>query len=114
MAVNDEYDPEQQVEEQSQLAAKVDKDIQDAKYILGVRKRAYYHMFVEGEVTAEDRRIVLEDLAVFCRQHTTTFHENDRIHALLTGRQEVVLRVSDYMRLDVDELFAKYTKPPER
>lgn len=112
--VNDEYDPETQVSLEASAAIKLKDDEARAKVTLAERKRAYHHMFVEGEVSAEDRRIVLQDLNRFCRADTSTFDENDRIHALLTGRQEVVLRVRDYMRLDVDELYAKYAAPRER
>lgn len=110
----DTFDPEVQNEQASQLRLKVEKDVAAAKQLLGERKRAYYHLFVEGTPAPEDRALVLKDLSAFCRAEESTFHENDRVHALLTGRQEVMLRIGDYMRLDADALFDKYAKPPER
>jgi mannose-6-phosphate isomerase-like protein (cupin superfamily) len=51
---------------------------------------------------------VLIDLAKFCRADETTFHpEQDiRTMAILEGRRQVFLRITQHMRLTPDELFA--------
>ena len=48
---------------------------------------------------------VLKDLARFCRATRSTFHENERAHALAEGRREVFLRISNHLHLTQDELF---------
>lgn len=49
---------------------------------------------------------VLADLAEFCRARETTFHENERAHALLEGRREVWLRINKYLNLTDTEIQA--------
>lgn len=48
---------------------------------------------------------VLQDLAKFCRATRSTFHENDRAHALAEGRREVWLRISNHLNMTPDELY---------
>lgn len=47
---------------------------------------------------------VLADLAEFCRARESTFHENERAHALLEGRREVWLRINKYLNLTDAEI----------
>lgn len=54
---------------------------------------------------------VMEDLALFCRAHESTFHTDPRMHAVLEGRREVFLRIMDHIGLTPNEFFAKYTSP---
>lgn len=112
--MSDEFDPEVQssLAEQEDVKRKQDEGL--VRQTLQERHRAYFHMFVTGEVTEFDRRIVLQDLRKFCRMGISAFHEDARIHALLSGRQEVMLRIDDYTKLDADALYEKYTKLPER
>lgn len=49
---------------------------------------------------------VLKDLAVFCRAHTSTFHQDPRIHAMLEGRREVWLRIQEHLQLDMEEIYS--------
>lgn len=42
---------------------------------------------------SRDAKLVLTDLASFCRAHDTTFHTDERTHAMLEGRREVFLRI---------------------
>jgi hypothetical protein len=51
---------------------------------------------------------VLMDLAKFCRADETTFHPSQDIRtmAILEGRRQVFLRITQHMRLTPDELFA--------
>jgi hypothetical protein len=73
------------------------------------RAQAYRRMY--GNLAAEDREIIEADLEMFCRGNRAVFHENERVHVLLTGRQEVWMRIQDHVRLDLEELVRKYTQP---
>lgn len=73
------------------------------------RQLAYKRMF--GNLVPEDREIIEKDLAWFCMGDRAVFHENERIHCLLTGRQEVFQRIQDHIRLDLESLVDKYMKP---
>jgi len=48
---------------------------------------------------------VLSDLARFCRANVSTFHANDRAHALAEGRREVWLRIANHLHMTPDELY---------
>jgi hypothetical protein len=74
----------------------------DAKAILHSRKQAYETVF-SGE--GIDVKMVLKDLAQFCRANQTTFSEDPRLHALLEGRREVWLRIQKYLNTTPDELW---------
>lgn len=63
---------------------------------------AYNRVFDRKSVYTE---IVLKDLAKFCRAHETTFKADARIHAVLEGRREVWLKIQEYLRLSVDEIY---------
>lgn len=77
-------------------------DIYDeAKALLQSRKQAYETVFHEGV----DARIVLQDLAEFCRAHKSAFNADSRVHAMLEGRREVWLRIEKYVKLSPDELW---------
>jgi hypothetical protein len=47
---------------------------------------------------------VLADLAEFCRARETTFHPDERLHAVLEGRREVWLRINKYLNLTDREI----------
>ncbi len=49
---------------------------------------------------------VLIDLCKFCRMHDTTFHTDPRVHALLEGRREVILRIMEALNLSIEEIYA--------
>jgi len=72
------------------------------KAILSSKTVAYSRTFNEESI---DARIVLEDLAEFCRAHDSTYHADARIHAVLEGRREVWLRIQKYLKLTPDELW---------
>lgn len=79
------------------------RDTVDAvkRLILG-RQFAYNQVFdPENQYT----KTVLKDLAKFCRAHETTFSGDPRLHATLEGRREVWLRIQEYLRLNVDEIY---------
>lgn len=73
------------------------------------RQLAYKRMF--ANLVQEDREIIEKDLAWFCMGGHAVFHENERVHVLLTGRQEVWQRIQDHIGLSLEDLFAKYMRP---
>lgn len=77
------------------------------------QRQLSYRRLLAGSASPDDVKIVLEDLERFCRGNSTTYDENARTHALLTGRQEVWMRMQDCVRLDPDEYVRRYTQPHE-
>lgn len=77
--------------------------IEQAKQFLARRRTAYVKTFISpmGEE-------VLRDLAKFCRAHQSTFHPDERAHAVAEGRREVWLRIQQHLRLTDDELWALF------
>lgn len=73
------------------------------------RKDAYCRVF-QNDVVENSAIFVLRDLATFCREGSTTFDLNERVHCALEGRREVMLRIRDYLNLSVQELCNKYVK----
>ena len=53
---------------------------------------------------------MLTDLATFCRAHDTTFHVDERTHAMLEGRREVFLRIQRHLKLTEEELWSLFHK----
>ncbi len=106
---NDPFDPNTDAVKASNAETKRKTDEDFARTLLETRKNAYYRVFVEGAPSREDRQLVLDDLQTFCRHGQTTYHDNERLHVLLTGRQEVTLRIDDFTKLSVDALVLKYT-----
>lgn len=82
--------------------------IQRAKELLGLRQQAYQQTFA-GPVAER----VLADLARFCRAHKTTFHPDDRAHAVAEGRREVWLRIQQHLKLNNDDIWNLYGKGSE-
>jgi len=76
-----------------------------AKAFLSTRKMAYHQVFNRSSVFTP---VVLADLAKFCRANETTFHTDDRMHAVLEGRREVFLRIQQHLNLSDDELWDIY------
>ncbi len=64
---------------------------------------AYNQIFDRKNVHTD---AVLKDLAKFCRAHTSTFHADPRIHAMLEGRREVWLKIQEYLELDMEEIYS--------
>lgn len=69
------------------------------------RRQAYQQTFGKNNFAAQE---VLMDLALFCRANQTTFHEDPRISAVLQGRHEVWLRITNHLHLSSEQLFALY------
>ena len=51
-----------------------------------------------------DGKIVLGDLAEFCRATDSCWHDDVRKHAALEGRREVFLRIQRFATLSDDEI----------
>lgn len=55
---------------------------------------------------------VLADLGAFCRAAETVWADDARLHAALTGRHEVWLRIQQHLQLGATELFRIFTGQP--
>lgn len=73
--------------------------------LLRKRRLAYQLTFKKDNYAGQE---VLIDLAKFCRANVSTFHEDPRLHAVLEGRREVWLRISNHLNLTSEQLFALY------
>lgn len=82
--------------------------IEETKVMLQAKGESYRRL-LGGTPMEGDREKVMLDLAKFCRAYESTFDANQRIHAVLEGRREVWLRIADFLNLDRDALFVKYT-----
>lgn len=76
---------------------------------LGRRQYAYKQTF-QGPLAEE----VLRDLARFCRAHSTTFHADPRMHAVLEGRREVWLRIQQHLQIPEPHLWDLYSGSSKR
>lgn len=86
------------------------------------RKRAYLLAFGNSKIVASTHKAyldvfggpagneVLMDLVRFCRGTRPCFDEDPRIHALLEGRREVLLRINEHMNLTPEQLHALYDR----
>lgn len=72
---------------------------------------AYARVFETNSPFAED---VLFDLDMFCRMKESTFHPDQRVHAVLEGRREVGLRINTLRLLNADEALEYLQKPVQR
>lgn len=77
-----------------------------ARESLFFRQRAYTTTFNDSN---EMDKVVLKDLAQFCRADRPTFDPDPRIHALLEGRREVWLRISNHLKLSSEQLWELLT-----
>ena len=63
-------------------------------------KRAYQAAF-----STPSGREVLADLIAYCHGRRTTFDENDRRHAFNEGRRDVLMRISEFTNLSLEEIY---------
>lgn len=70
------------------------------------RRRSYLLTFNKQSPAAQE---VLIDLARFCRANESCFNSDPRIHAVLEGRREVWLRITQHLHLTPEQLFALST-----
>lgn len=83
------------------------KYIDKVRDYISRRRNAYCKTFLTPAGTE-----VLEDLATFCRAHTTTFHADARAHAVAEGRREVWLRIQRHLNLTDEQLWALHGAVP--
>ena len=93
---------EDRVEEEKKNA------LERALGFLNRKKSAYRTLFRDGNSPMS--RIVLKDLADFCRIGSSTFRKDSREHALLEGRREVFQRILDYQNISAEELLQRVNK----
>lgn len=110
---SDPYDP-QVAELRERKISEVTDAVETRKLaFLEGRRLAYVATLIHGNATPEQRKRVVDDIKRFARGDNTVFHENDRIHALLTGRQEVFVRINDHLTMTLDQLVDKYDPPKQ-
>lgn len=63
---------------------------------------AYNQVF---NLASPHTKVVLKDLALFCRAHVTTFHPDPRVHAVLEGRREVWLKIQEMLELTPEQIY---------
>lgn len=71
--------------------------------VLANRQKMYNIVF-----SNENSKTVLEDLKTFCRFDESCFHADPRVHAVLEGRREVILRIMDHLTLTPEDFVKKY------
>lgn len=81
--------------------------IEKLREFLNHRRNAYRRLL---NLDNRDVQFVLEDLAKFCRAHESTFHPDERTHALLEGRREVFNRIQQHLNLTEEELWSLFHK----
>lgn len=77
-----------------------------ARSYLFDRQRAYKKVFGSSKDLAIKK--VLEDLKAFCRADESCFDPDPRIHAVLEGRREVILRIGHHIDLKSEQLWDLY------
>jgi hypothetical protein len=82
-------------------------NIQELMGHLFNRKLSYKRVFNKE---SQDTKTVIADLAKFCRANQSTFHTDERTHALLEGRREVWLRIQQHLNMSEEELWALYSR----
>lgn len=98
-------DPADQAKAEEQQKQVLRNERDDAVKEIEMRQRAFRRAF---PLDSDDMRIVMKDLRPFCRADMSAWAQDQRVHALLTGRQEVYLRIMDYLTLPLDDLVAKH------
>lgn len=106
----DPFDPVDNDRENLDLKKRTEEASHETMRFLISRREAYTRLFA-GSATADDAKIVADDLRTFCRGEDTAWADDARVHALLSGRQEVYIRIMDHTRLPFDAMVEKYTKP---
>lgn len=69
------------------------------------RAGAYRRTF---DPASRDARVVLADLARFCRATQSTAHPDSSMADQLEGRRQVWLRISEHLNLTTEELYDLY------
>lgn len=72
------------------------------------RLQAYRAVFVTGTSNEDDRKFVMNDLAVWTRAYQSTWNKNQKVQDVLEGRREVFMRIMEITTLDHETQFVKY------
>lgn len=104
----DPLDPEDISREHVSAAQAQEERVAEAQQVLRNRREAYIRFF-GGTGREGDRTVVMSDLRKFCRGGQTAWADDARLHALLTGRQEVYQRIQDHLELSFDEMWERYS-----
>ena len=86
------------------LVLALHKLVESTKVYLQHRSTAYKLTF-NNEKFPYAGKLVLQDLAKFCRANETCFDADPRLHAVLEGRREVFLRIVNHLKMTPEELF---------
>ena len=76
--------------------------VERIKAWIGTRAYAYKRVFTDENHYS---KIVLVDLAKFCKAHKSTYHSDPRLAAAQEGRREVFLRIQEFLNLTDTQLF---------
>lgn len=83
------------------------QDVVDTVLMRRNAKRAFHYQALftgeDGALTHHGEKVIA-DLRDFCRANKTTFDADPRVHALLEGRREVILRIFDMLGIDSREV----------
>ena len=87
------------------MSVDLDTSIAAAKAYLATRRMNYQRTF-----TGMPAKMVLADLARFCRANASTFHTNPAVQSKMDGRREVWLRIQQHIRLNDLELWQLFAE----
>ena len=79
-----------------------------ARNYITQRKAAYCRVF---NIQGVDAKVVLQDLANFCRANESTYTQDPRLSDRLDGRREVWLRIQQHLQLTDEQLWSLYRLP---
>lgn len=91
------------------MAITVNKIVENTLIFLRDRKTAYLLKFGAKDGAT---RLIMKDLAKFCRWQEGAFHANPRITDRLLGRQDVLRRINEHLGLSDTQLMALYNSSP--
>lgn len=80
----------------------ISKSIEQLRQAFNARRAWHYRscfMGEDGKLTVHGEKM-LADLNRFCRGNATCFDPDPRIHALLEGRREALLRILTFLNVD--------------
>ena len=75
--------------------------IDQMRNIARINKSSYVQTF--GGLGAS--KLVLKDLARFCRANASTHHKDPEVRSYLNGRRDVWLHIQERLNLSAEELF---------
>lgn len=90
----------------SDLGALTERVVEDMRRAWNARRAMHFRACFNGEdgkLSIHGEKM-LADLNRFCRGNASAFDPDPRIHALLEGRREVLLRILAFLNVDSAEL----------